>query len=53
MAFSEKRRKSGKIYIVTALGKRRHTPIKGHDKLYSGEELVMELPGGGGYGSPE
>jgi N-methylhydantoinase B len=50
--FGGKEGKSGKIYIVTALGKRRHTPIKGHDKLYSGEELVMELPGGGGYGSP-
>ena len=43
--------KSGKIYILTTQGKRRSTPIKGHDKLLTGEELVMELPGGGGYGT--
>ncbi|MBK9564218.1 MAG: hydantoinase B/oxoprolinase family protein [Saprospiraceae bacterium] len=47
-------KKGGKVarYILSQHSKRRHTPIKRHDKLYSGEELVMELPGGGGYGSP-
>lgn len=42
--------KKGNIFIRTAAGKKRFTPPKGHDKLLPGEELVMELPGGGGYG---
>jgi N-methylhydantoinase B len=48
--FGGKEGKKGKLYIVTAKGKKRFTPPKGHDKLYSGETIVMELPGGGGYG---
>ncbi len=42
--------KKGNIYIVKTNGEKRFTPPKGHDKLLEGEELVMELPGGGGYG---
>lgn len=42
--------KKGNIFIRTSTGKKRFTPPKGHDKLLPGEELVMELPGGGGYG---
>ena len=42
--------KRGKLFIRTIQGKKRFTPPKGHDKLFPGEELVMELPGGGGYG---
>ncbi len=42
--------KKGKIYIKTITGSKRYTPPKGHDYLQPGEELVMELPGGGGYG---
>lgn len=42
--------KKGNIFIKTVQGKKRFTPPKGHDKLLPGEELVMELPGGGGYG---
>jgi N-methylhydantoinase B len=42
--------KRGKVFVKMANGKKRHTPPKGHDKLLPGEELVMELPGGGGYG---
>jgi N-methylhydantoinase B len=44
--------KKGNIYIIKTNGERRFTPPKGHDKLMVGEELVMELPGGGGYGKP-
>ncbi|MEN9598804.1 MAG: hypothetical protein RL596_1115 [Bacteroidota bacterium] len=42
--------RKGAVYIRMCNGKKRFTPPKGHDKLYPGEELVMELPGGGGYG---
>jgi N-methylhydantoinase B len=42
--------KKGNVYIKMPDGKKRFTPPKGHDKLLPGEELVMELPGGGGYG---
>lgn len=42
--------KKGNIYVITNEGNKRFTPPKGHDILLSGEELVMELPGGGGYG---
>jgi N-methylhydantoinase B len=42
--------KKGELYIVTTNGKKRTTLPKGHDKLQPGEELVMVLPGGGGYG---
>lgn len=42
--------KKGNLYIRTIAGKKRFTPPKGHDYLQPGEELVMELPGGGGYG---
>jgi N-methylhydantoinase B len=42
--------KKGNVFIRMANGKKRFTPPKGHDKLLPGEELVMELPGGGGYG---
>lgn len=40
----------GRIFIRTLNGKKRFTPPKGQDALQPGEELVMELPGGGGYG---
>lgn len=30
----------------------RDIPPKGLTKMYPGEELILELPGGGGYGSP-
>lgn len=42
--------KRGKVFVKTVQGKKRQTPPKGHDTLWPGEELVMELPGGGGYG---
>jgi N-methylhydantoinase B len=42
--------RKGNIFIKNTQGKKRFTPPKGHDKLLPGEELVMELPGGGGYG---
>jgi N-methylhydantoinase B len=42
--------KKGNIYIVKPNGEHRPTPPKGHDLLHQNEELVMELPGGGGYG---
>lgn len=45
--------KKGNLYVRTAAGKKRFTPPKGHDYLQPGEELVMELPGGGGYGKPK
>jgi N-methylhydantoinase B len=48
--FGGKEGKKGNIYIRDKNGKKRFTPPKGHDKLLNGEELVMELPGGGGYG---
>jgi N-methylhydantoinase B len=48
--FGGKEGKKGKLFIRTTEGKKRFTPPKGHDKLQPGEELVMELPGGGGYG---
>jgi N-methylhydantoinase B len=40
----------GLVFIKTTEGKKRFTPPKGHDYLQTGETLVMELPGGGGYG---
>ncbi|MEI8110488.1 MAG: hydantoinase B/oxoprolinase family protein [Chitinophagia bacterium] len=43
--------KKGKLYVKGIKGKKRFTPPKGHDTLLPGEELVMELPGGGGYGA--
>jgi len=45
--------RKGRLYVLNTLGKKRFTPPKGHDTLLPGEELVMELPGGGGYGAPE
>jgi N-methylhydantoinase B len=45
--------KKGQIYILTSAGKKRFTPPKGHDILHINETLVMELPGGGGYGKPQ
>jgi N-methylhydantoinase B len=42
--------RKGNLYVRTASGENRLTPPKGHDKLWPGEELVMELPGGGAYG---
>jgi N-methylhydantoinase B len=42
--------RKGAVYVRNAQGKKRFTPPKGHDKLLPNEELVMELPGGGGYG---
>jgi N-methylhydantoinase B len=48
--FGGKEGKKGNVFIRTIEGKKRFTPPKGHDKLQPGEELVMELPGGGGYG---
>jgi N-methylhydantoinase B len=48
--FGGKEGKKGYVFIRTLQGKKRFTPPKGHDKLQPGEELVMELPGGGGYG---
>ncbi len=42
----------GRLFVRRPDGKLRFTPPKGHDKLLPGEELVMELPGGGGYGKP-
>lgn len=45
--------KKGNLYVRTAAGEKRFTPPKGHDYLQPGEELVMELPGGGGYGRPK
>jgi len=41
---------SGKVFVLNLHGKKRFTPLKGHDKLMPGEEIVMILPGGGGYG---
>ncbi len=43
--------KKGRVYVIDAQGKKRFTPPKGIDRLLPGEALVMELPGGGGYGS--
>jgi N-methylhydantoinase B len=40
----------GRLFVRQADQTERFTPPKGHDKLLPGEELVMELPGGGGYG---
>jgi len=48
--FGGEKGKKGAVFIRTLNGKKRFTPPKGHDKLMPGEELVMELPGGGGYG---
>jgi N-methylhydantoinase B len=48
--FGGKEGSKGSVFIRTLQGKKRFTPPKGHDKLLPGEELVMELPGGGGYG---
>lgn len=42
----------GRLFVRRPDGELRFTPPKGHDKLLPGEELVMELPGGGGYGKP-
>jgi N-methylhydantoinase B len=44
---------SGDLHIIDPQGRRRATPPKGLDRLMPGEELVMTLPGGGGYGPPE
>ncbi|TAE32252.1 MAG: hydantoinase B/oxoprolinase family protein [Cytophagales bacterium] len=41
----------GRLFVRQADKTERFTPPKGHDKLLPGEELVMELPGGGGYGN--
>lgn len=49
--FGGKPGRKGRLYIRTPEGKKRFTPPKGHDQLLPGEELVMELPGGGAYGS--
>ncbi len=38
----------GSMEIIPA----REFPPKGLDKLYPGEELILTLPGGGGYGNP-
>lgn len=43
----------GNIYVLNVEGNKRFTPPKGHDYLLKGEELVMELPGGGGYGKAD
>lgn len=48
--FGGEKGRKGAVYIKTLNGKKRFTPPKGHDKLMPGEVLVMELPGGGGYG---
>lgn len=48
--FGGKEGRKGAVYVRDPKGKKRFTPPKGHDKLMPGEELVMELPGGGGYG---
>lgn len=48
--FGGKEGRKGAVYVRDQQGKKRFTPPKGHDKLLPGEELVMELPGGGGYG---
>ena len=45
--------KKGAVYVQNNAGKKRYTPPKGHDILKPGEILVMELPGGGGYGAIE
>jgi N-methylhydantoinase B len=50
--FGGKKGRKGSIYILTIKKEVRFTPPKGHDYLMPGEELVMELPGGGGYGRP-
>ena len=41
---------SASLSIVDTSGAERFTPPKGLDRLMPGEELVMRLPGGGGYG---
>lgn len=51
--FGGKPGRRGRLYVLTPQGKRRFTPPKGHDILLPGEALVMELPGGGGYGAPQ
>lgn len=48
--FGGKPGRKGYLFIRMANGKKKITPPKGHDKLMPGEALVMELPGGGGYG---
>ncbi len=40
---------SGKLEIIPP----RPLPPKGLDKLYPGEEIILTLPGAGGYGPPE
>ncbi|MCX8019048.1 MAG: hydantoinase B/oxoprolinase family protein [Chitinophagaceae bacterium] len=45
--------RKGDIFVITKDGKRRYTPPKGIDYLQPDEILVMELPGGGGYGKAE
>lgn len=45
--------RKGRLFVRRPDGTERFTPPKGHDKLLPGEELVMELPGGGGYGFVE
>lgn len=51
--FGGKKGRKGKLYVIQANGKKRFTPPKGHDTLLPNEELVMELPGGGGYGAKD
>ncbi|MCS6807424.1 MAG: hydantoinase B/oxoprolinase family protein [Bacteroidota bacterium] len=41
--------KRGRVYIKP----KRYIAPKGLDKLYPNEELVLELPGGGGFGVPD
>jgi N-methylhydantoinase B len=48
--FGGKPGRKGYLFIRMANGKKKITPPKGHDKLMPGEAVVMELPGGGGYG---
>ena len=46
--FGGKKGKRGKAYILP----KRSIPTKGIDKLYPDETLMLQLPGGGGYGTP-
>ncbi len=42
-----------KLFVMDVNDEQRFTPPKGIDKLMPGEELVMHLPGGGGFGKVE
>jgi N-methylhydantoinase B len=42
-----------KLFVMDVNDEQRFTPPKGIDKLMPGEELVMHLPGGGGFGKAE